>query len=80
MQRGLCIHTCETPACVNPAHMAPLTKAEHVRRGGNTKLNAEAARQIRTLAAQDWQRVDIGAAFGVTPAHVTTIARGEAWA
>lgn len=25
-------HTCETPACVNPAHLEPLTPAEHKKR------------------------------------------------
>lgn len=29
-------HTCEIPACVNPAHLLPVTPAEHARLGGQS--------------------------------------------
>ena len=37
----VCDHLCRTPACVNPAHIEPVTQAENVRRGDSGKEQRE---------------------------------------
>jgi hypothetical protein len=40
-------HLCRVPSCVNPAHLEPVTHAENVRRGANTRLSVDDVRAIR---------------------------------
>jgi hypothetical protein len=44
-------HLCRNPACVNPAHLEPVTHTENVRRGRVTKLSQADVFLVRHLAA-----------------------------
>lgn len=84
------LHRCDTPACVNPAHLFLGTHQQNMddmaakgRRGalrgeaqGNAKLTDELVRQIR--AANGYQD-DIGLRFGVSQTTVWRIKRGHSW-
>lgn len=84
-------HTCDNPACVNPAHLFIGSVAEnqqdkwrknrgYVHRGGShwiAKLNEDDVRVIR--ASTDKQK-DIAAKFGITQTTVSDIRRRKSWA
>ena len=69
-------HLCRNRACVNPAHLEPVTPAENSRRGRGTRLTLAVAEAIR--AADGSQRA-IAARFGVSRSHVQQIRAGESW-
>lgn len=71
-------HTCETPGCVNPAHLEALTPREHRRR--HAKVTTEQVREIKTLLGGGWNARDIAAAFGLNRQNVHHIRSGRAWA
>lgn len=74
---GLCLdHLCRTPACVNPAHLEPVTWAENCRRGTNAKLTMEDAREIRVSSERG---IDLAARFGVSKATISHIKSGRRW-
>lgn len=73
-------HLCRNPICVNPDHLEPVTHLENVRRGKNTRLTIEIAREIRRIRREDGlQYKDIAARFGITPSHAQQIGIGRKW-
>lgn len=70
-------HLCRNRACVNPAHLEPVTGAENRRRGNGTLLTVEAVREIRQAAGT---RAEIGRRFGISPGYVTAVRTRRRWA
>lgn len=69
-------HLCRNRACVNPAHLEPVTNAENSRRSANTKLSADAVIAIR--ASADSQRIT-ALRFGVSRQTVSDIRSLRRW-
>lgn len=93
---GLCVcHRCDTPLCVNPAHLFLGTRRDNnldrTRKGrtrngnlrgsqhGMAKLNEDQARMIRRLYASGEKQQAIADRFGVSQGTVTQIVTGKAW-
>lgn len=85
-------HTCDTPACVRPAHLVAGTHADNMKdmssrgracRGEDNErsvLTEQDVTHILTrLAAGDYGK-DIAKDFGVTAANITAIRLGKTWA
>lgn len=73
-------HLCRTPACVNPAHLEPVTGTENVRRGRGAKLTPAAAFLIRlTRATTTLSHAKIAEMVGVSAPIVTRVLTGETW-
>lgn len=84
----LIMHTCDTPLCVNPAHLmvgTHLTNAqdrEAKGRGtpgelnGRSKLSPE---DVLAIRASDETNEVLGERYGVHPAHISSIQTGKAW-
>lgn len=82
-------HLCFVPACVNPAHLEPVTCAENIRRGRRTILNVEKVREIkRTLAAAMYAnggRVpnglyeELAQQYGTVKGTIRAIRKGASW-
>lgn len=73
-------HLCRQPACVNPAHLEPVTQAENVRRSPLAKLCQEQVDEIRLLFADGGRDVEIASMFGVSRACINDIRNGRRWA
>ena len=90
---GMCVcHSCDTPSCVNPAHLwlgtrkdnsaDMLAKRRLPSRAGtnnyNAKLTADQAREIRQTKGQT-TNVEAAALFGVSRSCVADIRSGKKW-
>lgn len=74
-------HLCRVRACVNPAHLEPVTHAENIRRGANAKLTASDVAEIRRMiAAGGLTNEAIAERFGVHGCQVSRIKTGKRWA
>lgn len=85
-------HTCDNPACVNPAHLYEGTHQQNVddsvRRGRHkrgamgrdVKLSDESVLAIRKRAASGERNRVLAAEYGVTESLISMIARGSRWA
>jgi HNH endonuclease len=73
-------HLCRNTICCNPDHIEPVTHRVNVRRGKNTRLSMEIAREIRRLHAEDglYYRV-IAERYGVCTTHIQKICEGKKW-
>lgn len=79
---ALIMHSCDTPACVNPAHLSLGTKranaADMTAKGRRaSKLTADQARAIRARAAEPTKK--LAAEFGVSAATIRSIVAGRSW-
>lgn len=84
-------HTCDTPACVNPAHLFVGTCAENMRdctqkgrgncgsRHGLSKLSDADVREIRKLLAAGTTHQVAADRFGVGPQAISKIKAGLRW-
>ena len=70
-------HRCGVRACVNPAHLEPLTSTEHLRLQG--KLTMDGAREIRTLAACGTSQSELARRFAVSPRTIRDVLLGNTW-
>jgi hypothetical protein len=70
-------HLCRMPACVNPAHLEPVSSAENVRRGLRTKLDIRAVEEI--CASTETQAV-LARRYGVGQPQISRIKSGKSWA
>lgn len=89
-------HSCDTPECLNPAHLCWGTQAENiadmVRRNrarsggtrgeshGNAKLTEGVVRDIRRRAAAGEQQKALAREYGVGQMAVSLVVRRKAWA
>lgn len=69
-------HLCRNRACVNPAHLEPVTNAENVRRGLSAKLTREAVRAIRTSTASNGE---LARRFGVAKNTISQVRTQARW-
>lgn len=86
-------HHCDNRKCVNPYHLFLGTANDNiqdmVRKGrqrsavgeanANSKLNADAVREIHRLRAMGLTQVEIGQRFGIAHSGVGRIVRGVGW-
>lgn len=90
----LVLHTCDTPLCVNPAHLFLGTHkdntADMIRKGRsklntsqgrnpNAKLDIQRVTEIRQLLAEGETHRNIAGRYGVTQASISYINTGKTW-
>lgn len=66
-------HLCKVRTCVNPTHLEPVTPLVNSRRGGQSKLTPEQAREIHALSATGLSSFKVAAMFGVSRQTVDLI-------
>lgn len=88
---GHVLHSCDTPACVNPAHLREGTDADNMRdrdergrgirgeRHPSAKLSYRIADEIRAEAVAGATRRALAAKFGVTKSGIDAIVSGRRW-
>lgn len=69
-------HLCETPLCVNPSHLEPVTHAENIRRCRRTRLTVAIAAEIR---ASDAPASVLAERFGVAIETIRSVRNGVSW-
>lgn len=69
-------HLCRNRACVNPAHLEPVTGAENTRRGANAKLTAA---DVAAIRASTERGVELATKYGVSAARISQIRKRQAW-
>lgn len=78
LPRGDLHHTCCKRACVNPAHLAPATRAEHshAKEDGRSPLTWDVVRAIRASALSNGE---LAAQFGVQKPAIVRIKNNTRW-
>lgn len=69
-------HTCRNRACVNPAHLEPVTQTVNNRRSRATKLTAA---QVVAIRSEHGPQRSIAKKYGTSQANVHHIKSGETW-
>lgn len=69
-------HLCRNRACVNPAHLEPVTHVENCRRGAKAKITAAQAEEIR--GSREPNRV-LATRHGISTWNVEKIKSGARW-
>ena len=79
-------HTCDTPLCVNPAHLYLGTDADNMRdqldrgrRWRSAKLTKEQVLEIRKLAAEGVANGVLAKKFEIGPPSITRIVSRKSW-
>jgi hypothetical protein len=73
-------HLCKNRSCVNPKHLEAVTHTVNVRRGGNTKLTTEQAKEIRRIYdGKRWSQRKLAVKFGVVRRTIKFVLDGETW-
>jgi hypothetical protein len=73
-------HLCRQRACVNPAHLEPVTRAVNTQRGVRAKLSQSEVDEIRVRWATGETQTDIARRFKISSRHTSGIVRGVNWA
>jgi hypothetical protein len=73
-------HKCRITRCVNPDHLEPVSHAENMRRGINTKLTPDDVRAIRRAARSGTVYREIAAMYGISRSYVGNIVARDKWA
>ena len=78
------LHRCDSPSCVNPAHLHLGTQGDNIRemferKRSNRKLTEEDVRAIRLAVAAGGTKASVGRRFGITRENIHWIAVGRAW-
>jgi hypothetical protein len=72
-------HLCRNRACINPAHLEPVTNLENLRRGELPKLTVEKVREIRALMAGGRTMCSVAKEYGVVEGNVAHIVHRRTW-
>lgn len=85
IEQGLVVrHTCDVPACINPAHLTLGTRRDNGidwtqrnDQAGQKKLSNADVITIRRLAAAGARTVDLAGQFGVGETYISSIRNGR---
>ena len=77
-------HTCDTPSCVNPAHLFLGTRRDNVhdmvaKNRQRSTLRPRDVIEIRAALQAGARGIDLAAQYGVTPATICSIRKGRHW-
>jgi hypothetical protein len=71
-------HTCRNPACVNPAHLEPVSHRVNVQRGRRTRLTPESVAAIRANPDRLTQ-AQLAERFGVSRSCIAHVVNRLTW-